>query len=364
MNGPLEGSTGTLKTKPEPPARSGSTLKKQDATSWLKKAREALVAERVEEAGRFLRQGAESGDLDCMCELGRALRDGHWGLKKKSADEAGVWMEKAAQGGHAGAMAEYGFMLIWGGNGVSRDEPAGHLWGEKALEADDKKRELWTQLQQKKKDSSDVVWSAEDESLLASCSDYGYASGFCLRHGVGCGREEQAAARMWQWCASQAGNNGSEISSSSSFLWSQFQWGMCLYYGTGIAQDRVEALSWLIGAANQGHAEAQYHVGYCRYFGWGQRDNDYGDAVRWWKKAAQQGDRASQYRLGKCFRDGDGVEEGKADLKKAKEWWEKSAAQGYVDAIEELEKMMKQQQPPPEPTSPTPIPPPRTTLRN
>ena len=63
---------------------------------------------------------------------------------------------------------------------------------------------------------------------------------------------------------------------------------------------------------------------------------DYTKAREWWEKAAAQGKVSAQYNLGFLYYDGQGV-------KKARDrvtpWWEKAAAQGNIDAKEGLQRL-------------------------
>ena len=60
------------------------------------------------------------------------------------------------------------------------------------------------------------------------------------------------------------------------------------YYGKGVAQDNAEALKWYRKAAEQGHASAQYNLGYMYEYGIGVA-KDLHEARKWYQKAAAQG---------------------------------------------------------------------------
>jgi hypothetical protein len=68
-----------------------------------------------------------------------------------------------------------------------------------------------------------------------------------------------------------------------------FTRGMEYYYGYGdTARDFTKAVRWFLRAAEQGHSEAQYYVGWCYCLGDGvERDLD--EAEKWFGKAADQG---------------------------------------------------------------------------
>lgn len=90
-------------------------------------------------------------------------------------------------------------------------------------------------------------------------------------------------------------------------------------------QERYEeAFQLYMQAALKGHAKAQFHVGYCYFYGDGTEE-DYSKAFKWFKTSAEQGDDEGQFFLGFCYEKGYGT---KPDPKLAKEWYKKSAEQG------------------------------------
>jgi hypothetical protein len=58
--------------------------------------------------------------------------------------------------------------------------------------------------------------------------------------------------------------------------------------------------------------------------------------MKWHQELADQGDAYGEYRMGLRYRDGDGVPQ---DLKKARDLFQKSAAQGHADAVAALAKL-------------------------
>jgi TPR repeat protein len=73
------------------------------------------------------------------------------------------------------------------------------------------------------------------------------------------------------------------------------------------AQDYAAAMSWYHKAAEQGHAEAEFWVGWMGYKGQGV-PQDYAAAVSWYRKAAEQGDVEAQRSLGFMYSMGNGIE--------------------------------------------------------
>ena len=67
--------------------------------------------------------------------------------------------------------------------------------------------------------------------------------------------------------------------------------------GRGVPQDYAEAMKWYRKAADQGHARAQFNLGFMYYDYKGVRQN-YAEAMKWYRKAAGQGHARAQFNLG------------------------------------------------------------------
>ena len=65
--------------------------------------------------------------------------------------------------------------------------------------------------------------------------------------------------------------------------------------GNGVAKDQVEALKWCRKAADQGHAKAQYTLGWMYETGDGV-EKDYVEAYAWWNIAAKADSDAAKNR--------------------------------------------------------------------
>ena len=108
----------------------------------------------------------------------------------------------------------------------------------------------------------------------------------------------------------------------------QYHLGICYYWGHGVDASETEAVKWYRKAAEQGHADAQYRLGFCYEYGRGV-DESKTEAVKWYRKAAEQGHADAQYRLGFCYEYGRGVDESKTEAVK---WYRKAAEQGDLMA--------------------------------
>ena len=108
----------------------------------------------------------------------------------------------------------------------------------------------------------------------------------------------------------------------------QFHVGWCYHDGDGVQQDYVEAVKWYLKAAEQGYADAQVNLGHCYEKGEGV-PQDCAESAKWYRKAADQGHAMAQNNLGICYRKGQGVSQ---DHVEAVKWYRKAAEQGYADA--------------------------------
>jgi uncharacterized protein len=100
-----------------------------------------------------------------------------------------------------------------------------------------------------------------------------------------------------------------------------------------VNQLQAEAVKWYKKAAFQGHAEAQYKLGFNYAIGFGGLQEDHSEALKWWKKAAEQGHASAQYELGGMYYRGEVVSQNYAEAVKL---WEKAADQGHPAAVHRL----------------------------
>ena len=89
-----------------------------------------------------------------------------------------------------------------------------------------------------------------------------------------------------------------------------------------------EAAEWYRIAAEQGHVEAQYALGFMYQEGRGV-EYSLEKAAEWYRKAAEQGHALAQCRLGSMYAKGEGVEQ---SPESAIEWWTKAAEYGEASA--------------------------------
>jgi len=108
----------------------------------------------------------------------------------------------------------------------------------------------------------------------------------------------------------------------------QYVIGFIYHFGSGVAQDFKKSVQWTQKAADQGLADAQFSLGSIYSNGEGV-SQDYDNAVEWYRKAADQGYAIAQFNLGNTYINANGVAQ---DYKEAVEWYRKAADQGYVEA--------------------------------
>ena len=109
--------------------------------------------------------------------------------------------------------------------------------------------------------------------------------------------------------------------------------------GEGVEMNDEEAVKWLLLAANQGKARAQYRLGICYATGQGVHQNDQ-EAVKWWRKSAVQWLQDGSFQLGMCYAHARGVPR---DLIEGYKWLRlevelRRRIRGANDAVSKTEK--------------------------
>ncbi len=101
--------------------------------------------------------------------------------------------------------------------------------------------------------------------------------------------------------------------------------------------DFAKAYCVMLPLANDGHADAQYNIGWMYLNGYGLRVNDQ-QALQWWNKASGQGHTDASFSIGMLYSLGEGKVP--KDSKKAIEYYLLAAREGHEDAITLLQSMM------------------------
>ena len=120
----------------------------------------------------------------------------------------------------------------------------------------------------------------------------------------------------------------------------QFLMGVAYQNGEGVEpsdKSDEEAVRWYQLAADQGHADALFYLGFAYTYGKGvQQSNEEG--VRWYRRAADQGHADAQFWLGIAYEDGEGVEPSDEE---AVRWYKLAADQGHEKARFNLTSLRK-----------------------
>ena len=126
------------------------------------------------------------------------------------------------------------------------------------------------------------------------------------------------------------------VNESDNDHWAQYMLGECYDNGYGTAQDDDKSFEFYTKSAEQGNSRAMNCLGDCYRFGWGCECN-FTKAFELYEKSAKLGHSYGMYSVGYSYEYGtSGVTK---DLNKAKEWYIKGAAQGYVKAQAALDRL-------------------------
>jgi len=117
----------------------------------------------------------------------------------------------------------------------------------------------------------------------------------------------------------------------------QYTLGYMYASGLGVPKHHALAAKWYRLAAQQGHAKAQVNLGALYRFGKGVKRSD-AEAVMWYRRAAEQGSAKGQYMLGVMYEKGLGVAR---NYVRAHMWYDLAAAQNLGIAGEERNTVAK-----------------------
>ena len=167
-----------------------------------------------------------------------------------------------------------------------------------------------------------IVWwrrAAAANVARAQC-----ALGQVHRDGADGVEKNDAAAAAFFRSAADAGNPDA-----------MFALGHLVGTGRGVPQDRAERFRLWLKAAEMGNSMAEANVARAYTFGDGVAQ-DFAAALRFSRRAADTGSFVGQTCLGVLYVQGLGVTR---DVREGISWWEKAAAQGDKDAIENIREL-------------------------
>ena len=116
----------------------------------------------------------------------------------------------------------------------------------------------------------------------------------------------------------------------------QFKYAYYLASGHGVAQDFATARHWFSKAAEQGHSEAQFRLGFLLLQGREDEIPKPSEAAEWFLKAANNGHVEAQFTLGRQCLEGRGVVK---DSTKALAWFELAARQDHAPSQFQIGRM-------------------------
>jgi TPR repeat protein len=239
------------------------------------------VPKDLAEAEKWYRKAAKLGHTDAQYALGIIYQ-------KKDATEAVKWFRLAAEQGHVNSQLSLSLHYSQG-TGVDENNEESARWVRKAAEQG----------------------NARAMSVLSAK--------YYLGSGV---PKDDAEGARWEKLAAENGDG-----------WIQVEYAKHLISGFGMPKDVPEGIKWLKRAAandrKRGGMTAQARLGFLYLKGYEGVVKDEVQAVRWLLMAAEQGDHGSQRALGECYLNGTGV---KQDEVEAYAWLSQAAIKlpGYV----------------------------------
>ncbi|HEY1944420.1 MAG TPA: hypothetical protein VGH40_20095 [Roseiarcus sp.] len=151
-----------------------------------------------------------------------------------------------------------------------------------------------------------------------------FEMGVRLIEGRGVAKDPHAAAQWFEQAAAR------------DLPIAQYRLGALYEKGVGVARDSELAMSWYAKAANAGNARAMHNLAVMNAEGPSGGKPDYAEAAQWFRKAAQLGVRDSQFNLGILYARGMGVPQ---DLAQSWVWFSLAAQQGDVDAAKKRDEV-------------------------
>ena len=230
-------------------------------------------------------------------ELEKIFQKGYTAYNNKNYAEAVKWYRKAAEQGHATAQNNLG-VCYDRGQGVEKNYTEAAKWYRKAAERG----------------------NASAQFHLGQCYEF---SGEVGIYYVEAAKWYTKAAKQGNENAQKAlkrpniANNTRSYTTTRQFSNAEpeaiYREGLEAYYKERYAQ----AVIYFRKAAEQGHADAQSHLGLCYDIGYGVARNEI-EAVKWYKKAAEQRESFAQFKLAEMYEKGEGVDK---DIAEAVKWY-------------------------------------------
>ena len=305
----------------------------------------------------WLVKGAELGNVEAQSGAGT------WFADKGDYDTARKWLEKAAAQGSVYAMNNLG-VLYQNGKGVERNRTTAGEWWEKAA-ANGSEAAKENLLRHFGDDDASVdrvprdsargddhsVDRGEEVKLPRNIRDLvkkanggcAYAANELAWHyhdGTGGVEKNEELVRQWLEKGAELGdveaqnNFGMMLDGEGDYEGARRWWELAAAQGDVIAMSNIAQLyangegveknistaaEWFLKAAMKGNHESQFNYGYHL----AKNLKQYAEGALWYERSAAQGNVRAMNELGTLYFRGDGVEQ---NVSKAREMWEKAAA--------------------------------------
>ena len=291
---------------------SSQKLPNAELEAMYNKGKEAYDKQNYTEAVKWFAQAARQGENNSQFYYGMCCEFGR-GVTKNEA-EAIKWYKKAANQGNTKAYYRLGDCYKKG-IGVAKDIEEAKKWYSKAAEGGN----LFAKAALRNLESASKTPKMSDTELKAI-----FANGIQAKNDL----KYDEAAR----CFRQAAEQGHAEA--------QFHLAEMYEEGKGVYKDITEAVKWYKKAAEQGHKFAQWQLGYIYKIG-RDVDKDYTEAVKWYKKAAEQGYELAQWSLAEMYEKGEGVDR---NIAEAVKWYNEAGENDAFakDVKEALKRLRKQ----------------------
>lgn len=279
------------------------------------------VAPEPAEGLRWLEAAAAAGDASAMFYVGVAYAEGN-GLAADDS-KAFSWLAKGAAAGHAEA-ANYVGLMYWKGRGTGRDlDQALHWLVEAVLSGEDDHAPdnlLTIDMDEEVEGALAKRVLAELEAAVREGNPFaqGVLSLFIAAGHFGATWD---AERSFELASTGArGGSGRAMHMLANSYWE----------GRGTPVDRRQAIEWFHRAAEAGNKLAAYQLG-LRYLEGEGVPKDLGAGIRWIERAAGERLWAAELQLARTYEHGYyGVS---PDRQRARNWYERAAADGVEEAI-------------------------------
>ena len=288
------------------------------------------VLESIPDSIYWLRKSAENNCVEAQIELASRYRNGHdVSLDEK---EAFKWMNKAAHDDFSGRA--YNYLGVYYDDGIGTD--INHGFAFTCYEKSAERGYVWgiynsgICYRYGRGTNIDNIKAFQyfKKAAEAGLAEAQYELGLCYELGKGSGQGYSVElARPWYQKAANQGNKDAlerlrilklRQQADNGDIDAQFRVGEYFDDTNNAMYDHEIAWQYLLKAAANGHAYAQYKVG-LKYV-----SNDSVKACQWFANAANQGLANAQYEYGKCLVYGVGTQE---NIFQGKNWIEKAANQ-------------------------------------